>query len=529
MALIIDPDLLAQGTEVTITTATKKITLNIAGDLSTDGVTLKCLYSFLKEEWKSDDNLIKFPFPMTPITDEQFEFVNGWDLYDDSSKYLIRTGGWALKDSGGVSQEEWAGVVTLGSLGASDQVYFQQENGGSAADFELTGAVNQAIKVYGDGTHGDIDYRSYLKLLVREYAKTYASAALTDIGVTTMTYQVYRFPLANGTDLKVTHDDTAVGTTSPWKDITITWYAAAQSRQIGASSYNFHIIIDAKGTASAEEIYERVQYELRLATDIDDGAGNKVGQIQPDMVRFVGSTLYTILSPEGGIYIDNFEAADTNRLVFVDDNGDEQTFPYVAALTVNLGENLVSDTAAVLFGYFTNDDAGDNLGYDYGTENAIPIQINEKSASATRAVTDDVATIETATAHGLQIGDGVNVTGMTDATYDGDFIVLSVPDSTTFTYALVHTDETETADTAGDITRLMIRKVNGNATIQFSYNYDNNDQRGTASKGTPAPVTFVALGLSTAQFVKATGTIAESISNSISLVSPLERNYQNPA
>lgn len=46
MSLIIDPDLLAQGTEITISTAAKTIKLNTAGDLSTDGVTGQCLYSF---------------------------------------------------------------------------------------------------------------------------------------------------------------------------------------------------------------------------------------------------------------------------------------------------------------------------------------------------------------------------------------------------------------------------------------------------------------------------------------------------
>ena len=44
------------------------------------GLTLKCLYSFLKEEWRTNADLIKFPFPMTPITDEQFEFTQGWNL-----------------------------------------------------------------------------------------------------------------------------------------------------------------------------------------------------------------------------------------------------------------------------------------------------------------------------------------------------------------------------------------------------------------------------------------------------------------
>ena len=72
MALLTDPDSLNQGTEVTVTPSTKTIKLNRAGNLSSDGVTLKCLSSFLKEEWKSDASLMKYPSPMGPITADQF-------------------------------------------------------------------------------------------------------------------------------------------------------------------------------------------------------------------------------------------------------------------------------------------------------------------------------------------------------------------------------------------------------------------------------------------------------------------------
>ena len=62
MALITDPDNLNQGTEVDFDTVAKTITLNTAGNLSTDGVTLKALYSFCKEEWKDFANLIALNF-----------------------------------------------------------------------------------------------------------------------------------------------------------------------------------------------------------------------------------------------------------------------------------------------------------------------------------------------------------------------------------------------------------------------------------------------------------------------------------
>jgi hypothetical protein len=454
MTVITDPDLLAQGVEVTITTATKKIALTIAGDLTSDGVTLKCLYSFLKEQWKNDAALIKFPFPLLPITDEQFELFNGWDFTDDTTRYLIRNGGWALKDSGGVSQEEWAGVITLGSLGATDQVYFQQVTSGSATNIQLQGVVNQAVKVYGDVSHGSFDYRGYLKLFAREYQKTYASAALTDIGVTTMTYQVYRFPLSNGSDLKITHADGTM-TGAPYNNIKITWYAAPQGRSIGGVTRNFHVVINGNN-ATAEQIYEKVQYLLRQNADIDEGSGTKTGKTAADLLRFVGDTLYTLAQTEGGVYIDNFLAADTNRLVFADDIPTNRTFPYVAALTLNFGENLVADAGAIYRVFFTNDDVGDNTGRDYGTATAMIVY-------------------QTA-------GSGAPMSGL----------------------------------------------VSGSGSIQLSFDYDGNEQRGAASKGLDAPITVVAIGLNTAQFIKATGTIQKSIANVVSLVASLERNYQNP-
>jgi hypothetical protein len=46
MALIVDPDDLNQGTEVTIDTSALTIDLSLAGNLSEDGVTAQALYFF---------------------------------------------------------------------------------------------------------------------------------------------------------------------------------------------------------------------------------------------------------------------------------------------------------------------------------------------------------------------------------------------------------------------------------------------------------------------------------------------------
>jgi hypothetical protein len=498
------------------------------GALTTDGVTIKCVYSKLKELWKSNTTYIKYAFPMTPITDEQFEMVNTWNWLNDATRYLLRNGGWALKDSGGVSQEEWAGIISLGALDSNDQVYFAQSSNGTtwqaATNIQLTGAVNQAVKVYGDGTHGSFDYRGYLRLFCRTWQKSYAFTELGDIGVTTLSYQAYRFPLTNSSDIKVTHTESYVNSNTPYTGMTITWYAAAQQRNIGGVNRDFHAIIDGN-QGTAEQVYEFVQAQLRKATDIDDGSGTKLGKVTQGILHFVGDTLYTEYYPDavaGGTFIDDYQSADINRLVFVDDTQTERTFPYTAAITINFGDNLKNDAAAKYWVYFTDVPSG-----NYGDDDAILVNEAEEIATTQRARSSNVATITTGSAHNLLVGDGVVVSGLGGTGYNGTWIVTVVGDSTHFSYACTGGDEGTTGDTGGIVISNMSGLVNNNSSIQKTFAYDSNTQGGRTAV-TEAPITAVAIGLATGQFVKATATIVRSISNSVSLVAPLERNYQNP-
>jgi len=122
-----------------------------------------------------------------------------------------------------------------------------------------------------------------------------------------------------------------------------------QAREIGTGSYyDYRIIIDGNN-GTLQEIYEYVQYQLRLATDIDVGPGTELGKVSDAMLGFVGPTLKTKITTDGGVYIDNFAIADTNDLVFVDDLGTERTFPYVAAGVINFNDNLQADGASAKY------------------------------------------------------------------------------------------------------------------------------------------------------------------------------------
>lgn len=542
LQVVTDPDALgyqvdtafaAATEEIVINTSTKTISLKVQGNLFNAGATIKAVYSKLKDAWRSNATLIKFPFAMGPITDEQFELVNGWnwdkvntsgtDGASLNTTELLRTGGWSVVNTSGQVTERWFGVVTLGTLGTTDQVYFQQVGAAEASvNFKLTGKVNQAVQFYsdpnGDGNLADgYDRKSYFKIFVREWQKLYAQSEIADIGVSEVTYQAYRFPLTNSADLKVTKTEIQIDANSDgtpdvgvYANVNITylrhsgggfynvrgdfasatvyaignvvkdtgnnrwykcilgytstatlpsanatnWAAYEGERLIGATYYPYTIIIDGdttvaatvSGAARTTEIYEAVQYKLRQALDIDESTGSVTGKTASALLRFVGDTLVT----SQGVYIDSFNTQDTNTITFTDALGTARTFPYVAALTVNFGDNLQNDQYSKYWVFFTN--AGGN---QFGTSNAIIVQ--DKNA--------------------------INM--------------------------------------AGDVNPAWPTK---RSSVSHSFNYDSNVQGGRTA-GQDAAITVVGLGLSTGQYVSATGTIARSTANAVSLVAALERNY----
>ena len=111
-----------------------------------------------------------------------------------------------------------------------------------------------------------------------------------------------------------------------------------------------------------------MQWELRRTTDIDADAVNTVrGDTTQELLQFIGDTLRTRLTDDGGVFIDNFFAADTNRLEFTDNTGALRTFPFVAAGNIIFNDNLQNDADAKYFTFYTNDAAGDNAGNNFGS------------------------------------------------------------------------------------------------------------------------------------------------------------------
>ena len=76
-------------------------------------VSMQTLYSAFKNEWKENPELIKYDFPFTAITPEQFQVQSGWKLDKDN----IRGGGFAIIDDDYKVIEEYAAVYVLSQEG----------------------------------------------------------------------------------------------------------------------------------------------------------------------------------------------------------------------------------------------------------------------------------------------------------------------------------------------------------------------------------------------------------------------------
>jgi hypothetical protein len=535
---ITDPDDLNVATEIAIDTTAKTFTLSAAGNLTAkDGVTLQAIYSKFIDLWTTD-SYNKYPFPMYTIDARSGQFLmgtdgatyNGWKPANDTTRQMIRDAGWSEYSSLGVLNRQYVGIVALASgFPGGAQFYYQTHATADGVSYTFTDAPNQGIQVFGDTGNGDFDFRSYYKMFCREYNYTYDDAVLGDVGETATGAYKVSLPIAVGSDLKITDNDTNVSTLTPYTAINIKYFSGAFTRDVAtgvASSFgividvgthsgidgsapggasvlttaaagmsvnayaggtltiyegtdknvSFPIVSNAAGTitvtgtiasgsnlsftaqkaaptlADLDEIYTKIQYQLRQTGNINAASGTVKGNTAAMLLNFVGDTLkagyFAPANSQGGgsgVIIQGLQSKDINTVVFYDNAAATAEFGYASAGTLNFNSYLTAGSTGYYRMYFT-DLAGD---LDYGLVGAITV------------------------------------------------------------------DDASAADIAGTIT---------GASIAFSFDYTNNNQGGR-TPNTPAAVTVVAGNAGSAKPVVATGTITASKSIVFTLTAEQDRAY----
>lgn len=289
-------------------------------------------------------------------------------------------------------------------------------------------------------------------------------------------------------------------------------------------------------TATAEQIYEKIQRQLRVAGDIDETGNVVTGRTADELFEFIGDTLKTgsffpvnpNLTSGGGVVIQGFDANDTNRLVFIDNSGVERTFPFVAAGTISFNPNLVNDSAPEFWMFFeftvrTNvvDGALTGASGSAATLNSaganLPVLADNDYIAITGFANSENNGVWRATAAG-------SATSVPLLKIDGEAVInetataIVVDETPVNSPAALIVDDNAGADIVGDIT---------GPSTGFDFDYDGNVQGGRTA-GTDAAIVLRAIGLETAQFVESAGTITRAVGQSFSLVAALERNFNNP-
>ena len=347
-------------------------------------------------------------------------------------------------------------------------------------------------------------------------------------------------------DLALTLTDAEITALDTAKTFTITWFGSPTpsnlylSPDLNLGPYNFEVVIDnVTETATPSEVYNFVQYQLRQGdVDIDDGAGTQFAFSTPALVVFVGSVLETfdidaLSAVNGGVLIGGIDSNQAANFKMRDNAGTLQVFPAIAAGSLVFNTNLIEDANTEYWLFFDN--AGGNT---YPGANAIIV-----NNFAGTPIAGNLHNVPYTVSSGANSGsDGSVVSGgfvltSSGASWTVDDLVGQVLSITTGNninnyFIVSNTATTITLKNAFEITESAISyniiSKNTTGAIAWDFAYTNNNQGGRSGE-TDAPVSIVALGRTTGQYVLAAGnTILNASGQNFSVTAALERNFSDP-
>jgi hypothetical protein len=295
--------------------------------------------------------------------------------------------------------------------------------------------------------------------------------------------------------------------------------------------------------ASKQQIYEKIQFQLRQASDINTAGGGGVvtGKTADSLAVFEGPDLRLgksiPVNPEGGgtgVTVLGFDANDTNNLFFFDNTGTQYNYPFVAAGNILVNANAVADTGPAEYVMY----------FEYTERFTDTDFAVTASAGATMTLTN-TGSVDFSTE--FTNGDFIKIGGFTNPENNGTYEVTDAGiTATTLDVTKRFNSEAPINEAAGATVSIDKNPidtddaivVNNNSgspitgtisgtTIPFDFDYDNNIQGGRTS-GTPAAIIVRVLGTDVAVNAEASSTITRATGLSVSVTAPLERNYLNP-
>lgn len=261
--------------------------------------------------------------PLRADTPTLFTLINGWVFSTASIAFLHSA---ALQDATG--NNVWTNVQTIGSIVAGTILYIEQ-NGAVAWTAPSPGHINILLRTRQNGTNIDNQFfRVYARLFQQEYSSFSATGGPI----------VAPIALSTKVDAQL---DIAQSVIDAYTGMSITWGAITRDINNGNGSRNYNILINGGGR-TLKEVYNWVQRQLLRSTDIDSGAGTSIGQLTSPLVSFTG----TMITGQG-VFVENFAAADANRITYTDSTGTLQSPPLTVPITITASPAMNGGRAVV--------------------------------------------------------------------------------------------------------------------------------------------------------------------------------------
>jgi len=125
--------------------------------------TIRNWYSAMVEFFISESAYNNVAFPLQAYGYGTVALLDDAEFVADSHVEYLYRGAPLYLDSSDVITAEWVSVQSVGAASGFTGEY-QQVAGGTVTDALTTGPFDQTIKVYGDASHGNFNYRSHLVL-----------------------------------------------------------------------------------------------------------------------------------------------------------------------------------------------------------------------------------------------------------------------------------------------------------------------------------------------------------------------------
>jgi len=367
---------------------------------NTDGIDMRTLYGFERQEREADENLRE----LDPFIEGSFKFAGAYNFIFGRKLSTVGVGGGLTDDrqkirgSGFIEyaydtgngntliDREYFGGLGTGNVLPTSQIYAQSTLDGPSTDLAFPGNANEVIQVFGstangDAGAGDFDSKTFLALSLRSFGQVHDRKLASDANVNELsgflgTFALTESPNAYHADAgnPTLADAFGGGAVAPYDSMLFETVDAPENLSglintdtITGQNGAFSGVIRNPANASLAELVALMDALAIQNADIDSHATNTRNGLESETLYTLDNQGNVVLRP--GIYLENVPVADRENVRYVDDNGDPLVYETVAGGTIDVGAAAAADPNA-WYHVFIEDAAG---GDDFNTLAAITV------------------------------------------------------------------------------------------------------------------------------------------------------------